>query len=245
MKQQSASAYYKLGFELIFTTGLKRFVFIPLCVNLVIFAGAFYALYLQLEQLMASIATWVPDYLTWITNIILPLLLVGVVMGFSYIFSTVTNWLAAPFNGLLAEKVEHHLRRQKHSANGSNTAALIKDIPRSLGREWKKLKYYLPRAIGFLLISIMIPVIGPVIWFLFTAWMMSIQYCDYAFDNHKIDFDEMKYSLRQQKSLIFSFGGLTTVLAMIPFVNLVLMPVAICAATAMSLENFPELDERL
>ena len=243
MRQQSASYYYKIGFELIFTTGLKRFVFIPLIVNLVIFAGAFYALYIQLESLMTSVEAWVPESLTWITNVLLPLMLLGVLMGFSYIFSTATNWLAAPFNGLLAEKVEEHIRGKNHHLAAGGTGAMIKDIPRSLAREWKKLKYYLPRAIGFIILSIIIPVVGPIIWFLFTAWMMAIQYCDYAFDNHRIDFDEMKYSLRQQKGLVFSFGGLTTVLAMIPFVNLALMPVAICAATAMSLENFAELDE--
>lgn len=56
-------------------------------------------------------------------------------------------------------------------------------------REWQKLAWYLPRAI-VLLILYFIPGIGqtvaPVLWFLFSAWMLAIQYCDYPFDNHKV-----------------------------------------------------------
>jgi CysZ protein len=57
----------------------------------------------------------------------------------------------------------------------------MKDIPRIMKREWQKLAWYLPRAI-VLLILYFIPGIGqtvaPVLWFLFSAWMLAIQYCD-------------------------------------------------------------------
>lgn len=43
-----------------------------------------------------------------------------------------------------------------------------------------------------LLLLYFVPGIGqtvvPVVWFLFGAWMLAIQYCDYPFDNHKVGF---------------------------------------------------------
>lgn len=231
-------SYFLSGFELITTKGLKRFVFIPLIVNLILFSIAFYWLYLQIDGLMVELASYIPDFLSWLTFIIQPILLIGVLTSFSYIFSSVTNWLAAPFNGLLAEKVEAYLTGK--SLEQQSLTDVLKDLPRTLGREFKKLRYYLPRAIGFILLLLFIPGIGHVIWFLFTAWMMAIQYCDYRFDNHKIDFDEMKYQLNQRKGLSYSFGMITTVFSMLPIVNLVVMPVAICGATKLCVENFPK-----
>ena len=102
-----------------------------------------------------------------------------------------------------------------------------------MGRELSKLIYYIPRAIGFLLLFFLLPVIGQVLWFLFSAWMMAIQYCDYPFDNHKIPFRAMRDTLAKERSHSFSFGIMVSVCAMIPIVNFLVMPVAICGATAM------------
>ncbi|HCB16279.1 MAG TPA: sulfate transporter CysZ, partial [Alteromonas sp.] len=42
MAQRSGIGYFGQGFDLITTKGLKRFVFIPLMINLVLFSVAFY-----------------------------------------------------------------------------------------------------------------------------------------------------------------------------------------------------------
>ncbi len=228
--------YFLRGFSLIQTKGLRLFVFIPLTINLLLFGLAFYWLFGQLEAISAEVEAYMPDWLDWLTFILWPLAIGAILMTFSYIFSAATNWIAAPFNGLLAEKVEAHLTGETLPDTG--LSGIIKDIPRTLGREWIKLKYYLPRAIGFLILFFALPGIGQILWFLFTAWMMAIQYCDYPFDNHKISFDEMKRELNQRKGLSFSFGIIVTVFSMIPVLNLVVMPVAICGATAMWVEQF-------
>lgn len=236
MTQRSGIEYFLKGFSLILTPGLRRFVLVPLAINLVLFSILFYWLFLQLQDIALMVESWVPDYLTWITSILLPLAMLGILVAFSYVFSAATNWIAAPFNGLLAERLEAHLTGHRFEDGGFG--AVLKDIPRTFGREFKKLGYYIPRAIGFLLLLLIIPVVGPLIWFLFTAWMMSIQYCDYPYDNHKIPFDDMKRDLREQKGLTFSFGIIVMAFSMIPVVNLVVMPVAICGATLMFVERF-------
>ena len=247
MSNKSGVSYFMQGFSLIKTKGIRRFVFIPLMVNLVLFSIAFTYLIKQVDIYIQTLIDWIPSWLSWLTDwlsyLIWPLALITILLVFSYFFNTLANWIAAPFNGLLAEKIESHLRGETIDSGG--WMDLVKDIPRVLGREFTKLMYYIPRAIGYLLLFFLLPVIGQVIWFLFTAWMMAIQYCDYAFDNHKVPFTTMRKALQAQTGKSISFGSAVTLFAMIPIVNFLVMPVAICGATAMWVDEYhPELGKR-
>ncbi|WP_447073048.1 sulfate transporter CysZ [Shewanella indica] len=238
---KSGVNYFLQGFSLIKQPGLRSFVFIPLMINLLLFAGVIYFAIGQLGNVFAWLEGQLPDYLSWLNVILWPLAIITLLVLLSFIFSSVMNWLAAPFNGLLAEKVEQLLTGKPINTGG--TLDLIKDLPRILGREWQKLVYYLPRAILILLLFF-IPVIGqtvfPVVWFIFSAWMMSIQYCDYPFDNHKVAFKEMKFALKNTKGSSMSFGAAVTLFSMIPIVNFIVMPVAICGATSMWVDKYRE-----
>lgn len=234
--------YFFQGFSLITTKGLKRFVFFPLAVNLILFASAFYFLFGQISESIVWMVDLIPDWqwLSWLKQglsyIIWPIAVISILLIFALVFGTLANWIAAPFNGLLAEKVELHLTGK--SLGDSGLVDIIKDIPRTFGREMSKFTYYLPRAIGFLLLFFILPVFGQILWFLFSAWMMAVQYCDYAFDNHKIDFNQMRRTLHSTRANTFSFGITVSVFSMIPIVNFLVMPVAVCGATAMWVNEF-------
>lgn len=235
MSSRSGFSYFSQGFSLITTKGLKRFVFVPLAINLMLFATAFYFLFGQIEVGIAYLIDMIPDWLGWLKTtlsvILWPLAVISVLLVFALVFGTLANWIAAPFNGLLAEKVERHLTGQ--SLGDEGVLALINDIPRTLGRELAKLLWYIPRAIGFLLLFFFIPVFGQILWFMFNAWMMAIQYCDYPYDNHKVPFHTMRLHLGQHKSKAFSFGVMVNLCSLVPILNFIVMPVAICGATAM------------
>ena len=238
---KSGVNYFMDGFELIRRPGLRTFVVIPLLINVLLFATGFYFAFGELQQMFAWIEGQLPEYLQWLNFLLWPLAIISMVVVMAFVFSSVMNWLAAPFNGLLAEKVEQMLTGK--SVNTGGAVDTVKDIPRMLGREWMKLKYYLPRAILFLLLF-WVPFVGqtlaPVLWFLFSAWMMAVQYCDYPFDNHRVPFDDMKFALKQTRGTAFSFGATVTLFAMIPIVNFIVMPVAICGATAMWVDKYRE-----
>jgi len=236
--EHSGASYFIKGFSLIRQKGVRRFVFIPLAINALLFSVAFYFVYLQMNVYMEKIMAWLPSWLDWLSVILWPLAVLTVLVIFSFIFSTVANWLAAPFNGLLSEKMEAILHGQ--ATPKGNMLDIVKDIPRTLSREWQKLSYYLPRAIGFFIILWVLPIFGQVIWFLFIAWMMAIQYKDYPFDNHKVPFAKMKDMLKQNQGLSYSFGITVAVFSMIPIVNLVVMPVAICGATALWVDHYQD-----
>ncbi len=234
----SGASYFFKGFSLIRQKGVRRFVFIPLAINILFFSSAFYFFYLELNTYMTQIIAWLPSWLDWLSAILWPLAILTILVIFSFIFSSVANWLAAPFNGLLSEKMESIL--SGHQAPKGNMLDIVKDTPRTLNREWQKFSYYLPRAIIFFMILWILPVIGQIIWFLFIAWMMAIQYIDYPFDNHKVPFNQMKSILKENKGLSYSFGITVAVFSMIPILNLVVMPVAICGATALWVDNYQE-----
>ena len=236
---KSAFHHFVMGWHLITQPGLRRFVIMPVLLNILLLSGLFWLFIHQAGGLIDSIMSVIPDWLSWLSSILF-LLAVGMVLVFFYfIFTTLSGFIAAPFNGLLAEKVEKMLTGENIAE--TNLADFIKDIPRMLLREWQKLIYSLPKLVGLFLLGF-IPFIGqtviPAIIFLFTAWMMAIQYCDYPFDNHKIAFHTMRFKLAENRTQSLMFGTLVALCTFVPIVNLVIIPVAVCGATAMWVETY-------
>ncbi|WLS80050.1 sulfate transporter CysZ [Erwinia pyri] len=231
--------YFAQGWKLIRLPGIRRFVIVPLLLNFLLMGGAFIWLFWQLGEWLPALMAKVPDWLQWLSYLLWPLTVISIVLVFSYFFSTLANWIAAPFCGLLAEQLEARLTGKPLPDSG--WSALVRDLPRIMKREWQKLAYYLPRAL-LLLILYFVPGFGqtvaPVLWFLFSAWMLSIQYCDYPFDNHKVSFQQMRAALRRNKTDNMQFGALVSLFTMIPILNLAIMPVAVCGATAMWVDRY-------
>ncbi len=238
LSRRSGLGYFLAGAKLIVQPGLRQFVLLPLLANIIIFSLALWAAVRQIGYLNDWLEQGLPDWLGWLSWLIWPLAILALLLCIALLFGTLANWIAAPFNGLLAERVEQHLTGQP--LPDTRLAALIQDLPRIFKREWLKLKYYLPKALGCLVLFF-IPVVGqtlaPVLWFVFGAWMMGIQYCDYPFDNHKIPFNTMRQALGQQRITTLGFGAVVTLFTTIPLLNLVVMPIAVCGATLMWVEQ--------
>ena len=231
--------YFFKGWSLAFSPGIKRFVFLPLLANIVLMSALFYWFFAVLTGVVDWGLSYVPSWLNWLGYIMVFIVILILVILFCYFFSTVTNFIAAPFNGILAEQVEAQLTGMP--APDTTWMSLIKDLPRILNRELQKLGHYLLWAIPILL-TYLIPVIGqtvtPVVWFLFTAWQINIQYADYPFDNHKIKFHRMRALLKQNKFDNLMFGSLVSFFTMVPLLNLIVMPIAVCGATAMWVDRY-------
>lgn len=236
---RSGFGYFFHGIELALRPGIRRFVIMPLLANIILVGGALFYLFSHLDSWINQWVGQLPEFLSWLSYLLWPLLVLTILATFSYFFSTLANFIAAPFNGLLAEKVEEHLTGVK--LNDEGPLGVVKDIPRVLAREWRKLRYVLPKAIGLFLL-LLIPALGqtlgPVLWFIFTAWILAIQYCDYPFDNHKVCFNDMRLSLKQKQSKAYGFGVLVSIFTTIPILNLIVMPIAVCGATSMWVNEF-------
>jgi CysZ protein len=233
--------YLREGLRLIRQPGVRRYVAMPLLISVVIFSVAIVAGVHWLEILLGWLLGWLPDWLDWLRYLLWPLFaLTGVLLVF-YTFSLLTNLVAAPFNGLLAEAVERHLDgRTMEDAGGWR--ALLGDILPSLFSELRKLLYFALRALPLGLLFLIPPVniAAPFLWALFSAWMMAIEYVDYPMANHRLHFAQQRKRLRGRKLLSWGFGGASLLMTMIPVVNFLAMPVSVAGATAMWVREFKQ-----
>ena len=233
----SGPDYLLRGFKIIRQPGIRLFVAIPLLINIIIF-GAFTTLTLDaMNGWINQVIEWLPSWLDFLRWILWPLAVILVLAIVMYIFSTVANIIAAPFNGLLAEKVEEMLTGEEVAGRETIAMAIV-SFPKSIGRECQKLLYYLGFAILTLIASFVISPLAPLLWFALNAWMMAIEYCDYPMDNHKLSFKEARKRIGSQRGASFSFGALVMLGTMVPILNLFIMPAAVCGGTLMWVERF-------
>lgn len=102
---RSGFYYFSQGWKLVTQPGIRRFVILPLLVNILLMGGAFWWLFTQLDVWIPSLMSHVPDWLQWLSYLLWPIAVISVLLVFGYFFSTIANWIAAPFNGLLAEQI--------------------------------------------------------------------------------------------------------------------------------------------
>ena len=116
----------------------------------------------------------------------------------------------------------------------------IKIIPRAVMSEALKLIYFILWVIPLLIISFIpvINIISPVLWILFSSWILSLEYIAYPMENHNIFFKETRAEVRKRRSLAFGFGAAAMVMTLIPIINFFVMPAAVAGATAMYVEHF-------
>lgn len=239
--------YLGEGFRLIRQPGLRLFVVIPLVINILLFGLLFYFLAELFTGMITAAMSWLPDW-AWLQSLDwLFWLLYGVVilLMLAYGFVIVANLVGSPFYGYLAELAEKHLTGQEVSTDGG-WAQIVRDIPRSLWREVQKILYYLPRAIGLFIIGI-IPVVNlvaAVLWFIFNSWMMALQYVDYPADNHRVSFPDLRQTLANSRLSAMGFGLPVALAAMVPVLNLIVVPAAVCGATAFWVRENRPSDEQ-
>lgn len=230
-KQPAGENYLLHGFSLIFQPGLRRFVFIPILINVIVYLLLLGTAYHFVKELTHWLMHLLPHWLAWLSWIIWPLFILSVLVFIVYTFTLLANIISSPFNSFLSEKIELLITGKRVSSGTWQDA--LKSLPTALAREWQKIKYYLPKACLLLVFSF-IPGIGILIsllWFFFGSWMMAIQYLDYPMDNHKIPFDEMLKKLKSSYFSNFVFGASAMLLSCIPILNLFVIPAAVAGAT--------------
>jgi CysZ protein len=231
------------GFKLILKPGVRVYVLIPLLINSLLFAGVIIYGASTLDQLIDGLLKqW--QWLEWLTWLLWPLFVIISLTIVFFCFSIIANLIGAPFNGFLAAAVERLLTGNEIESDQS--LALTKVIILAVKSEFQKLIYFIIRAIPLLILFIipMVNVAAPLVWFLFTAWMLAIEYADYPMGNHDVDFKQLRQKLGANRQLAFGFGSGVMLLTMIPVVNFLAMPVAVAGATRMYVE-YPGLKNEI
>ncbi|MGQ9426193.1 sulfate transporter CysZ [Gilvimarinus sp. F26214L] len=221
----NGTRYLMEGMKLLNHPKLRLFVLVPILVNTFLFIILTTILIRQFGDMLDWFMEWLPnwlDFLAWVIGVLVALF---VVLIYGYSFSMITNVLAAPFYGYLAEKTE-----QLTTGRTLDGESLLAMIPRTVVRELRKLWYFLWRSLLILILTF-IPLIGPLIGLLWGAWSMSIQYSDYAADNHQTPFGALRDRLGSRRGSALGFGGMVMLGMMVPVLNIFIMPAAVIGGT--------------
>lgn len=232
----AGAAYLWRGFGLLGRPELRRYVAIPLALNFAIFGALLGAGWRLLEGLAQRLLVALPDWLHFLEWIVWPLAALLVLVAAAYVCSVCANLVAAPFNALLAEKAEALLgatAMPAPPAAGGGALAILADAPRSIAKELRKMLFYLPRALMIFALSLLPPLypVAPLMWFALGAWMLALEYCDYPMDNHRYTLLEVRTRLASERLTTYGFGAAAMLGSMVPLLNLVVMPAAVCGAT--------------
>jgi len=216
--------------------GLRHLVIAPIVVNAVIFMLGFFWLTKRIERAHDVATGWLPDWLDWLAWLMWPLAIVAVLIIVWTGFTMVANLLGSPFNGLLSERVVR-LRSPDAALPATSLWSELVNAPIA---EMRKLLYFAVLALPALLI-VFLPVINllaPLVWAVYGAWIMAVEYCDYPLSNAGIRLDSQRRLLRRRRGLSLGFGAGVMTMTLIPGLNLVAMPAAVIGATLLWCDRF-------
>lgn len=236
--------YYLRGVRLLRNKKLMPYILVPLLINVVIFFGLTYSFFSYSDQGMAYLLGWLPNFLSFIKSILWFIIGIILIFVYGYLFNFITNIVASPFYGMLAQKTEELMTGEAPSEE-----PLKAMIPRVLVREMQKILYFIGWTIvifailfimGFIpLVNIIVPVIAG----LWGAWCMAIQYTDYACDNNQLAFKPMRKRLKKTRYCSIGFGGTIMLASMVPILNIITMPAAVIGGTLYWLEEIRHIEE--
>ncbi len=235
--------YLTKGFSLMSKPGIRLWVILPLLLNSLLFIGLTGLAVSYFSGWLDALIGWLPGWLDFIASFIWGLFALGLMFVYAYTFTLAANLISSPFFGVLAERCQQHLGQDliEEALSWQSIKAIAS---RSFVRELRKLLYFLPRAAGVLLLCLalsFIPLVNlltPVLVFLWGAWSMALQYLDYPADINRWGFDEMRHKVARKRTRALGFGGLVLMGTAIPLLNLLVLPAAVCGATAMWLGEF-------
>lgn len=229
----TGATYLLRGLKLILHPGIRVYALVPLLINVVFFTVLWFVGLGLLDNIQTALTEQLPPWLSWLRWFLIPLYYIAAAFILFFGFALGANLFAAPFNGLLAEAVERELTGR--GAQPMRWRDVVKDLSASIQSELRKLGYFLPRALG-ILVLFLVPGLNlgaPFIWALFGAWMLAIGYLDYPMANHGMTFPIQRAAARRRRWLTLGFGGAVMAALLVPVVNLFIVPSAVAGATAL------------
>ncbi|MDI1292181.1 MAG: sulfate transporter CysZ [Methylobacter sp.] len=211
------------GLKLVSRPELRKFIIIPVLINIVLYSAALALSYFYIADLIDQ---FIPGWLQWLSWILWPLFFISFFIAGFFTFTVLANLIAAPFYGHLSAK----------------TLAMVSDKPITINEpplakvllaELKRMGYLGTRALPLLIVSIIpgINVIAPVLWALFGAWGMALEYLAYPLENEGVLFSEQKNLVKSVRMGALSFGGLAVLGLTVPVLNIIVAPAAVIGAT--------------
>lgn len=214
------------GLKLLTRKELRKFLILPIAVNIFFYFTAFFVSTYYIAELIEK---FIPFWLEWLSWLLWPLFFISFFIAGFFTFTILANLIAAPFYGKLAART---------LAVVSDDAIQIAEPPmhKVMLSELKRLAYILLRLIPLVILSIIpgLNVIAPVLWVLFGAWSLSMEYFAYPLENAGLLFNEQRALIKSVRFGSLSFGGIVVGALAVPIFNIVVPPAAVIASTLFS-----------
>lgn len=229
----AGTSYLLRGLPLLRQPGVWPWAVIPFVINVVLLGVLGWASVRWIGGMVDGWLAILPDWLSWLSSIVNFILIAAVILGVFQIFTLMANLIASPFNGFLSAAIEEKLTGKRPETGLSLWQEGLVTFRNELGKLW----FLLTRAALVALLSIFLFIIPglnmllPVVWFLFGAYMLSLEYLDYPMGNHGLTFSEKRRLLASNRMLTLGFGATTTLLTTLPLINLLIIPTAVAGGT--------------
>lgn len=163
------------GMSMVMRKELRKFVLIPMLINFLLYSAMLYLGYVYIGALMLQ---FIPDWLQWLSWLIYPVFFISFFVAGFFTFTLLANLIASPFYGGLSAKTQQIIR-------GDTVPIQEQALSKVLFSELKRIVYLLSRAIPIAIISVIpgLNLIAPILWGLFGAWGMSMEYFAYPLEN--------------------------------------------------------------
>ncbi|MEN8259466.1 MAG: sulfate transporter CysZ [Pseudomonadota bacterium] len=217
------------GLRMLARPGFRRYLVVPISVNLIMYS---IALWLSVSYISGLIERFIPGWLDWLSWLIWPVFLLSFLLVAFFTFTMATNVLMAPFYGRLAERAEKILSGEPLPKPGSGS--LTTDIARGVASELKRLAYFALRAVPLLVLFVIpgLNLIAPLLWMLFSAWALALEYTAYPLENRGVLFPEQRQMVKNMRIGFLSFGAVIMLGLTVPILNILIPPAAVIGATA-------------
>lgn len=214
---------------------LRKLAMFPIVINTLLFlVGIPLVIWLGVDL----VGDWLNGGDTWsyLLKLLLQVLVVlAVAVGSVFLFVIIGNIIAAPFNSALSEGIEREVRGSAEGGSGA-----IEGIGRSLATSVGRLGLFLLLYPLILLLQF-IPVVGiflyPVVSVLYGAFVLAFDFSDPTLERHFRTFRQKLGYVWGRRSLYLGFGLVSVMLAFIPFINLLVIPICVSGATLLYLEE--------
>lgn len=242
------------GFYYLWQPKTRFYVLTPLLVNICIFASLFVYLTRSAAdwagEFLQHWASWLPDFiqttLMWLAS-------AGMVAVFyfagAFLFLLLANLIAAPFCQSLANAVATE-RGIAINPPESSVLEILLQLPSTLWHECKKLLQFLPRILLLCLISLVllpIPLLNlliPLIWLIWGGWMLCYDFLGYAAEATQSPEQSVLQQMQRHRVNSMVFGGGIQLGATIPLLNLIAIPLGVCAGVLFWERYLPEIESQ-
>ena len=213
---------------------LLRLVLAPFLIALVIAALLLWWVSTNVDPMVHSAMSHVPDLLTSVAGTALRTLLWVALMGLAYVaFLALVSVLTTPFCEMISEAIE-----EEHTGTPAppfSVSILLRDLALGLAHAVRRLGLLIASLLALFLLSAIIPVVGAILALALGAWFTSRFAAYDCFDTiwarKGTGYPEKMTYLKNQRAYTTGLGLAVAGAALVPVVNALAFPLGTIAAT--------------